>query len=311
MFITEYSFRKAAVWLWKQLLLHVPRVASRAVNAGLMDDGCLLSCWKTWSNAGSLQSLLTPALPLHTPMLEMTLRFVSCSCRQRIYTNMVKTHILYLNNLLIWHPCHKEVLFVLVGVEFDTVWDLPVGEVWDAFACGDKKKPSGTAGLHRKYWLARSSLNGGSHLSPSPRVWDSGRRQHWGTGNQCCWSKYLALLCCGLNTTKDRINKYECFTAAPSTSFHWTTSEVVRSGNGKYKMLRKRVSAGYEVGENKLRMAKSVFSAMLHLLSLILISLYSGSLSSAVGKRSQKAQRMQMQPSLKLAFMKTTLFSKR
>lgn len=43
--------------------------------------------------------------------------------------HMIKIHEMYLNNLLIGHPCHKEALFVLVWVEFDTVWDLPVGEV--------------------------------------------------------------------------------------------------------------------------------------------------------------------------------------
>lgn len=43
--------------------------------------------------------------------------------------HVIKIHVIYLNDLLIGHPCHKEVLFVLVRVEFDTVWDLPVGEV--------------------------------------------------------------------------------------------------------------------------------------------------------------------------------------
>lgn len=51
-----------------------------------------------------------------------------------------------------------------------------------------------------KCWFSRSRLKYGSHLSQSPRVWDSGHRRRWGTGYQCCWSKYLALLCCGLNT---------------------------------------------------------------------------------------------------------------
>lgn len=64
----------------------------------------------------------------------------------------------------------------------------------------ETKTPSGSSGHHSKYWFSRSRLKFGSHLSQCPRVWDSGHRQRWGTGYQCCWSKYLALLCCGLNT---------------------------------------------------------------------------------------------------------------
>lgn len=45
---------------------------------------------------------------------------------------------LYLNNLLIRHAGHKKVLFVLVWVELDAVWYLPVGEAGDTLACGGK-----------------------------------------------------------------------------------------------------------------------------------------------------------------------------
>lgn len=110
----------------------------------------------------------------------------------------------------------------------------------------ETKTPGGTSGLHRKYWFARSSLSGGSHLSQSPRVWDSGRRLHWGTGNQCCWSKYLALLCCGLKTTKDRIKIRT--SVLQQLHRHLSieqTSEAVRSGNGKYRTSRKSQCSKY------------------------------------------------------------------
>lgn len=122
------------------------------------------------------------------------------SSGHRIDTQMTDARRSHLNDLLIRHSRHEEILFVLVGVELDAVRDLPVGEVRDALACRDKNTHSGSSGYHRKCWFSRSRLKYGSHLSRSPRVWDSGHRQHWGTGYQCCWSKYLALLCCGLNT---------------------------------------------------------------------------------------------------------------
>lgn len=42
---------------------------------------------------------------------------------------MINTRRSYLNNLLIRHSRHKEILFVLIRVELDAVRDLPVGEV--------------------------------------------------------------------------------------------------------------------------------------------------------------------------------------
>lgn len=47
------------------------------------------------------------------------------------------TRWLYLNDLLIRHPGHEEILFVLVWVELDAVWYLPVGEPGDTLACGE------------------------------------------------------------------------------------------------------------------------------------------------------------------------------
>ncbi len=48
----------------------------------------------------------------------------------------------YLNNLLIRHPCHEKVLFVLVWVELDAVRYLSVGEAGDALACGESESQS-------------------------------------------------------------------------------------------------------------------------------------------------------------------------
>lgn len=48
------------------------------------------------------------------------------------------TRRLYLNNLLIRHPGHEEILFVLVWVELDAVRYLPVGEAGDTLACGER-----------------------------------------------------------------------------------------------------------------------------------------------------------------------------
>lgn len=45
---------------------------------------------------------------------------------------------LYLNNLFIWHPGHEKILFVLVWIELDTVWYLPVGEAGDTLACREE-----------------------------------------------------------------------------------------------------------------------------------------------------------------------------
>lgn len=45
---------------------------------------------------------------------------------------------LYLNNLLIRHPGHEKILFVLVWVELDAVRYLPVGEAGDTLACGEE-----------------------------------------------------------------------------------------------------------------------------------------------------------------------------
>ncbi len=47
---------------------------------------------------------------------------------------------LYLNNLLIRHAGHKKVLFVLVWVELDAVWYLPVGEAGDTLTCGGREE---------------------------------------------------------------------------------------------------------------------------------------------------------------------------
>lgn len=154
-----------------------------------MDEGYLLTCRRTWSTPSSTSST-------HKHACWKTTR----NSGHRIDTEKINACRSHLNNLLIWHSRHEEILFVLVGVELDAVRDLPVGEVWDALACRDKKHPSGSSGHYSKFWFSRSRLKYGSHLSQSPRAWDSGHRQRWGTGYQCCWSKYLALLCCALKT---------------------------------------------------------------------------------------------------------------
>lgn len=88
---------------------------------------------------------------------------ISCTCGHRTYTQNCCVYLLgqlgnymkrwrklnlnrsqrskrrlYLNNLLIWHPGHKKILFVLVWIELDTVWHLPVGEAGDTLACGEE-----------------------------------------------------------------------------------------------------------------------------------------------------------------------------
>lgn len=63
---------------------------------------------------------------------------------------MTNAHRSHLNDLLIRHSRHEEILFVLVGVELDAVRDLPVGEVRDALACRDRNTHSGSPGHHSK-----------------------------------------------------------------------------------------------------------------------------------------------------------------
>lgn len=56
-----------------------------------------------------------------------------------------KVNRLYLDNLLIRHSGHQEVLFVFVRVELDAVRHLPVGEAGDTLACrgGGEKRVGG------------------------------------------------------------------------------------------------------------------------------------------------------------------------
>lgn len=41
----------------------------------------------------------------------------------------------YLNDLLVLHARHEDVLFVLVGIELDAIGNLPIGECLNTFAC--------------------------------------------------------------------------------------------------------------------------------------------------------------------------------
>lgn len=61
-------------------------------------------------------------LQLHTPLLGNDMQLWA----QDLHTDTRRS---YLNNLLIRHSRHKEILFVLIRVELDAVRDLPVGEV--------------------------------------------------------------------------------------------------------------------------------------------------------------------------------------
>lgn len=44
----------------------------------------------------------------------------------------------YLHNFLIWHPCNKQILFIFIRIEFDTIRNLPVGESWNTLPCNRK-----------------------------------------------------------------------------------------------------------------------------------------------------------------------------
>lgn len=62
-----------------------------------------------------------------------------CDGEERIEALAMQRTLIYLDNLLIRHACHKKVLFVLVWVELDAVWYLSIGEAGDTLACGERE----------------------------------------------------------------------------------------------------------------------------------------------------------------------------